>query len=122
MTQRPFHDPVRTRHAVVYGSALGLRKASAITGVLPSQISAWRRKLERLTGETFPRLPSPGNTGKGKLSLAKARQIRARRAAGVSWGVLARIHHVSPTTIVKVCKGLLYPEPAAPAESRAVAA
>lgn len=109
---RGFSDPVRTRHAVVLASVVGLARAGAQTGILPTQICTWRKRLERMTGERFPRLRRGAVAGSGKLSMEKARELRSRRARGVSWGVLARIYGVSPTACVKVWKHELYPDPA----------
>lgn len=105
-----FRDPVRARHVVVLASVVGLNEAHRRTGVLPSQISTWRKRIERQTGERFPRLSRGDRTGSGRLSATRAAELRERRSRGVSWGVLARIYKVSPTACVKVCKGELYPE------------
>lgn len=111
--QAPFHDPIRARHAVLLASVVGLKRASEITGINWTQICTWRKRIERLTGETFPRMPNPGNTGHGKLSLDQVRRIRERSAAGVSSGVLARLYKVHPNTIIRIKHGKLYPEPRA---------
>lgn len=110
--QAPFHDGARARHAVLLASVVGLKEASAQTGILPSQICTWRKRIERLTGERFPRLPRANNRPPAKLTSRKAEVIRARRAAGVSWGVLARINGVSPTACVKVVAREIYAEAA----------
>lgn len=113
--QAPFHDYPRARNAVLLASAFGLKRASKITGISKGQLSTWRKRLEALTGERFPRLPTSGNTGHGKLSQEQVRKIRERSAAGVSSGVLGRIYKVHPQTIVAIRKGRLHPEPQAQA-------
>lgn len=110
--QAPFYDAARARHAVLLASVVGLKEASAQTGILASQICTWRTRIERLTGERFPRLQRANNRPASKLDARKAQTIRERRAAGVSWGVLARVYGVSRTACVKVWAHELYPDPA----------
>lgn len=107
-----FRDPIRSRHAVLLASVIGLVRAGKQLGISPSLISEWRERLEAQTGETFPRLPAGRPPGFGKLDLEKARDIRARLARGVSSGVLGRLFKVHPGTIRRVGGGELYPEPA----------
>lgn len=109
--QCTFRDEARVLRAITLAGIYGLEGASKRTGIAPSLISTWRTNMERLNGWRFKR-PARKPRGNGKLSLAKAREMRAKRARGLSWGVLARIYKVCPATCQKVCAYKLYPEPA----------
>lgn len=106
-------NPLRARRAVLLASKVGLARASDHLGISMSQISEWRMRIERETGEVFPRLKRGRKPGFGKLNLEKARVMRARRRRGVSTGVIARLAKVHPSTARRVCSGERYPEPAA---------
>lgn len=96
-------------HVDLYARALGVRRAAAATGVDKTSIIRLRK---RLYPAGSPRLPNPGNTGKGRLSLPVARGIRAALARGERRVDLARRHGVTGPTIRLIERDVLYPEPA----------
>lgn len=100
------HDPLRAAHGLLYARALGVRKAAAFTGITHTQLTRYRQRA----GIT-ERLPNPGKTGHGKLSLEKARAIREARRQGEKQEALAALYGVHRATISKIERGMIYPEP-----------
>lgn len=106
----PFRDELKVRRAVLLASAFGLRRAAEMMKVHKTSISRWRRRLEERETKRYERLPPPPP----KLSLAKAREIRALLAAGEKGEYIAAVYGVSIAAVSKIKHGQLYPEPSAP--------